>query len=86
MHQKGFEETVRISGKVLSKRQVDLIKAFSEKVLFIFDEKIDTKKAALQTRDAIPTYIVRDHEKDPADMTNAELEKLVTESYSAIML
>lgn len=86
MHQKGYDNTVGISGKVLSSKQIQLIKDYCERVLFIFDEDIDTKKAALQTRDVIPTYAVRNHDKDPADMEIKELDELVASSYSVVMI
>ncbi len=86
MHQKGHVNTVGISGKILSEVQVDLIKKYADSVLFIFDEVRDTENAAFMLREWLPTYIAPPHSKDPADMTTEELNTLVTESRSAVLL
>ncbi len=86
MHQKGHSNTVGISGKILSDIQIDLIKKYANKVTFIFDEVRDTHNAAHLLRDFLPTYIVPQHSKDPADMNQIELNKLITESHSAVLL
>ena len=86
MHQKGYPNAVGISGKVLSERQIQLIKNVADKVTFIFDETRDTLNAAFQLREVLPTYIVREHHKDPADMSERELKELVEDVDSAVLL
>jgi DNA primase len=86
MHQKGYTNTVGISGKILSDKQANLIKKYADSVTFIFDEVKDTRNAAFLLREHMPTYVTLDHDKDPADMYEDELNKLVTGSRSAVLL
>lgn len=86
MHQKGYVNTVGISGKMLSDKQVNLIKKYANRVTFIFDEVKDTRNAAVLLRENIPTYITSAHSKDPADMSKQELNELVAEASSAVLL
>ena len=86
MHQKGYTNTVGISGKILSEIQIDLIKKYADKVTLIFDEVRDTENAAHLLREFLPTYVTAPHTKDPADMYEDELNALVTSSRSAVLL
>jgi DNA primase len=84
MHQKGFINTVGISGKNLSQKQVDLIKEHSESATFIFDDFRDTLDAANQLDPFIPTKLFPEHHKDPADMEGAEINDLLLRSNSLL--
>ena len=86
MHQKGYSNTVGISGKILSDNQIDLIKKYADSVTFIFDEVRDTNNAAQLLRPFMPTYITPPHSIDPADMMEEELNTLITEARSAVLL
>lgn len=86
MHQKGYTNTVGISGKILSDNQINLIKKYANSVLFIFDEVKDTLNAAYSLRETIPTFVAPQHSKDPADMSQGDLQKLLAGSRSAILL
>jgi DNA primase len=86
MHQKGYTNTVGISGKILSDKQINLIKKYANSVLLIFDEVKDTMNAAYSLRETIPTFVAPQHSKDPADMSKGDLQKLLAGSRSAILL
>lgn len=86
MHEKGHTNTVGISGKILSDRQVSLIRKYADSALFIFDEVRDTYNAARLLRQTMPAYVVGKHDKDPADMQEDELNTLITEARSAVLL
>ena len=85
MHQNGFTNAVGISGKILSDEQVELIIKFADKVILIFDDQEDAVKAANKLRLKIPTYIVPEHNRDPADMSRQELIELVSSRVSALV-
>jgi DNA primase len=86
MHQKGYTCTVGISGKILSDKQINLIKKHANTVLYIFDEVKDTENAARTTNKSIYTYMARPHSTDPADMSEEELHELVAGARSAVLL
>lgn len=86
MHQKGYTNTVGISGKILSDKQINLIKKYAHQVLFIFDEVKDTMNAAYSLRENIITYVAGPHTIDPAEMSEDELHKLISDALSAVML
>jgi len=84
MHQKGFLNTVGISGKILSDYQINLIKKYASRCTFIFDEEKDTMSAAKSLEPYMPVNVVGTHDKDPADMTSLQLIQLVNNSYSPL--
>lgn len=85
MHQHGYPNTVGISGKVLSDEQVELIKKYARSVVFIFDEEEDAIAAAKKTRRFLPTSIVPNHDKDPADMSRQEVMSLLDRRRSSLI-
>ena len=70
----------------LRNNQIDLIKKYADSVTFIFDEVRDTNNAAQLLRPFMPTYITPPHSIDPADMMEEELNTLITEARSAVLL
>ncbi len=85
MRQRGYRATVGISGKRLTDQQVGLIKWYFARATFIFDELDDGRTAASRLAAYGPTYIVRGHDKDPADMTDEELSELVSNKQSLLL-
>lgn len=85
MHQHGYTNTVGISGKILSDEQCELIKNYGKKVVLIFDEEEDAINAAKKLRRFIPTAIVPDHDKDPADMDATEIAWLLQSQKSSLI-
>lgn len=85
MHQKGFSNTVGISGKILSSEQANKIKQFAREAILIFDEEDDAKMAAEKIRTSLPTYIVPSRDSDPAEMSRQELIDCLREKKSALL-
>lgn len=85
MHQCGFDNAVGISGKVLSDEQVQLITQKAGEVILIFDEQDDAINAANKLRLVVPTSIVPEHDKDPADMSGEEVVSLLARRTSALV-
>jgi len=85
MHQHGFKNAVGISGKILSDEQTELIKKHAERVLLIFDEEEDAIAAARKLRTSLPTKIVPNHDKDPADMDATEISWLIQSAKSSLI-
>lgn len=85
LHQHGFDNAVGISGKVLSDEQADLIVKNGQKVILIFDEEEDAVINSKKLRNRIPTSIVAEHDKDPADMDNTELTWLLQSARSSLL-
>lgn len=77
MHQKGYFNTVGISGKTIHKEQSDLIKKYFAGAIFIFDEFKDTINAASEVSQHIMASVVPEHEKDPAEMDQYEIAYLL---------
>lgn len=86
MHQKGFINTVGISGKHLSWSQSLLLRAHCDKVTLIFDEKEDATRACYKLDQYIPVKIVPDHEQDPADLERSEILNLLENSELSILV
>ncbi len=76
MHQKGYPNTVGISGQFLSDRQVQILKE-AETVNLIFDELDREVAAARKIERFVRVSVAPRHEKDPADMSNAEVVNLM---------
>jgi DNA primase len=85
MHQNGFDNTVGISGKILSDEQAELMKSFAKKSILIFDDQEDTIAAAKKLRKFIPTSITVEHDKDPADMSRQEIMSLIDRRRSSLI-
>lgn len=85
MHQHGYLNTVGISGKILSDEQVEMIKKHAERVILIFDEVEDAISNAKKLRSSIPTAIIPDHDKDPADMDATEIAWLLQSQRSSLL-
>lgn len=84
-YQKGIYNSVGISGKTLSESQVQLIRKYTESVTFIFDELIDSFRAAEKLARFMPSMIVREHDKDAAEMTQQELKELIDTQTSYLL-
>jgi len=85
LHQYGYTNTVGISGKILSDEQAELIKKYGQKVVLIFDEEEDAVNAAKKLRNSIPTSVIPNHDKDPADMDATELAWLLQSKKSSLL-
>ena len=85
MHQHGYTNTVGISGKFISDEQVELIVKHGQSCVLIFDEVDDAIKAAKKLRHRIPTRIIGEHDKDPADCDATELEWLLQSARSSLL-
>lgn len=72
MHQKGYPNTVGISGQYLSDRQADLLKD-CHSVVLIFDEKDKAIAASKKIERYVKVWFAPPRDKDPADMTGAEV-------------
>ncbi len=86
MHQDGFTNTVGISGRYVSDRQLQLIKRHCSTAIMVFDDFSDQRDVAIKLRDFVKVYVADDHDKDPADMTYSEKEELISSAYSGILL
>jgi len=67
MHQYGYNNTIGISGKYLSDKQLDLIKNYFSSVVVIMDDMKDQIAAAEKIEPYMVVDIVPDHDTDPAD-------------------
>ena len=85
MHQHGYTNTVGISGKFVSDEQVELIVKYGQSCVLIFDEVNDAITAAKKLRHKIPTTIIPEHDKDPADCDATELEWLLQSAKSSLL-
>ncbi len=85
LHQHGYLNAVGISGKVISDEQAELIKKYGQKVVLIFDEVEDGINNAKKLRTFLPTTVVSEHDKDPADMDATELAWLLQSQRSSLL-
>jgi DNA primase len=85
LHQHGYKNAVGISGKVISDEQAELIKQYGQKVVLIFDEVEDAISNAKKLRTLLPTTVVPEHDKDPADMDATELAWLLQSKKSSLI-
>lgn len=85
LHQHGYLNAVGISGKVISDEQIELIRKYGQKVVLIFDEVEDAISNAKKLRTFMPTTVVPDHDKDPADMDATELAWLLQSKKSSLI-
>lgn len=85
-HQKGFTNTIGISGKYLTDEQAKLIRERATMVVLIFDETEDASRAARKLEPFTTTLIVPEHDKDPAEMEIRELQNLLDKSYSSLLI
>jgi DNA primase len=72
MHQKGYPNTVGISGQYLSDRQADLLKD-CQSVNIIFDVKDKAIAAAKKIERYVKVSFAPPRERDPADMNGEEI-------------
>jgi DNA primase len=84
LHELGLTNSVGISGKHLSKFQVDMIKKYASCVIVYFDDFDDSKEAAKNFVYFMPTYIAWS-EADPADDPDGALEA-INNAESALLL
>jgi DNA primase len=85
LHQHGYTNAVGISGKFISEEQVELIIKHGQSCVLIFDEVDDAITAAKKLRSKIPTRIIPEHDKDPADCDATELEWLLQSAKSSLI-
>lgn len=86
LDQKGFGPVVAISGKTLSNEQAYILNKMDREFLLYFDETEDAVKAADKLIKNNRVSIMPDHDKDAADSTKDEIEDLISQSESAIMM
>lgn len=85
LHQHGYTNAVGISGKFISDEQVELIVKYGQNCVLIFDEVDDAITAAKKIRHKIPTRIIPEHDKDPADCDATELAWLLQSAKSSLI-
>jgi DNA primase len=85
MHQHGFPRTVGISGRRLSRIQVDLIKKYADSVIIYFDDLDDSLEAASKLVMDLNVMVVPEHDKDAADSTQEEVLDLLSSAEPAIL-
>lgn len=85
LHQHGYTNAVGISGKFLSDEQAELVIKYGNSCILIFDEIDDAVAASKKIRTKIPTKIVPQHDKDPADCDATELEWLLQSARSTML-
>lgn len=85
LHQHGYTNAVGISGKVISDEQAELIKKHGQKAVLIFDEVEDAITNAKKIRATIPTAIIPEHDKDPAEMDATEIAWLLQSKKSSLI-
>lgn len=85
LHEAGFYNSVG-SGKILSDKQIQLIKKYGESVVFWFDDFRDTINAARSLEGFMPTAVIRPTEKDPSDMFLDEIVEAVENAESSVLL
>lgn len=87
MHQKGYDNTVGISGQYLSDRQVDILKDDCRRIYLVFDEVEKAKAAARKLERFMLVYITLPTEnKDPASMTNDEVVRMMNHPVASYLL
>lgn len=87
MHQKGFKNTVGISGQYLSPYQRELIAAVSDEVTLYFDEQEKAYRAAEElSRHIMRVKVVPPHDTDAADTDAKDIELLLYGSASPYVL
>ena len=79
LHEKGFINSVGLSGKFLSDEQVDLCKKYANKLIMWFDDEDDAVAAAEKIKN-LPVQVVPSFERDPVEMTRGEINSLLTEA------
>jgi len=85
LHEKGFRNSIGLSGKILSEEQVALCKKHGEKLIMWFDDEDDARVAAEKIK-TLPVQVVSSFERDPVDMTRGEIHSLLTGAkYLAMM-
>jgi len=77
MHQKGWPNTVGVSGCNLSQTQVDIIKRHTDRVCLYFDRYSDGLKAADKLIGHLRVSICQDSPKDPADSETIEISNVL---------
>lgn len=77
LHEKGFRNSIGLSGKFLSDEQVELCKRHGEQLIMWFDDEEDAKTAAEKIK-TIPVKVVSSFDRDPVDMTRGEIHSLLT--------
>ena len=87
LHELGYSSSVGISGKRLSKWQIDAIKEYSpDGVIIWMDELTDSFEAASHLEEFMPVWIVPQTENDPADSTPEEVEEALDGMKSSLVL
>lgn len=88
MHDKGYKNTVGPSGSTMTQKQVDQIVDYTDEVIIFFDYDLKNQSSALTARMKIAavvemfeakvsTKIVPEHDGDPAEMEQDEVDRLV---------
>lgn len=73
MVQKGYPNTVGISGQYLSDRQAAILKDTCRRVNLIFDDLDKEANAARKLERYMAVYVAQQRDKDPADMSGEEI-------------
>jgi DNA primase len=86
LHQMGIDNAVGISGKILSRFQIALIKEHASSAIIWMDSLADSIEAASKLEFEMPVWIVPETERDPADSSHEEVEEALAEKASSIEL
>lgn len=73
-----------ISGQFLSEEQSRIVRQLADEVVLVFDEMKNALKAARQLEKYIPTLIAPDHQNDPADSFDGEIQTLIANARSSL--
>lgn len=86
LRQKGFPNSVGISGKFLSDIQVKQLVPITNKVTLIFDETEDALRNARKLEPYMSVRIFPERGDDPADLSTEEISSFLGNSVSSLLL
>lgn len=85
MHQKGWTNTVGLSGRDLHPKQAAMLVHYADSITLVFDDIKDSYKASVKLDNKMGVWIAPEHGKDPAEMTKEEISTLLKEARSSIL-
>ncbi len=84
LHQLGYTNSVGMSGKILSRTQILLIKKYADSATMYFDDVEDALAAARQLEGSIHVWVVDSSENDPVEEPD-EVSGLLEKSRSRLL-
>lgn len=82
----GWNNSVGISGKRLSKAQVSLIKKYAARVIIWLDDPLDSAEAASKLDRSMPVWIVPHTDLDPVEMPRSSVEDAINSAQNSLQL